>query len=171
MTPMWNEVASALAEEFAGGADVARWTQLAVRLGLAVALGAAIGYERERHDKAAGLRTHMLVALGGALFVVAAEQAGLSGEGLSRVIQGVVAGVGFLGAGTVIKDRGDADVHGLTTAAGIWATAAIGVAAGLGREALAIASTTLVLVILGLLLRLERRLPGERHRRDRADRG
>lgn len=100
----------------------------------------------------------MLVALGTALFVLVPQQAGLSAADLSRVIQGVVAGVGFLGAGAVIKHAESGVVQGLTTAAGIWATAAIGVAVGLGREATAIASTVIVVVILGLLLRLEKRM-------------
>ena len=99
----------------------------------------------------------MLVALGTALFVLVPQQAGLSSADLSRVIQGVVAGVGFLGAGAVIKRAQSGEVHGLTTAAGIWATAAIGVAVGLGREVTAIVSALLVVVILGLLLRIEKR--------------
>lgn len=152
-------VFSTLAEEFADFDDAAQWTRLTARLGLAVLLGAAIGYERERHDKSAGLRTHMLVALGSALFVFVTDQIGLSGEGMSRVLQGVIAGIGFLGAGTVIKQREEGHVRGLTTAAGIWATAAIGVCAGLGREVIAIAATSMVLVILALLLRWEKRDP------------
>ena len=154
---MWDVIVGTAGAEFAGMSDAALWTRLALRLGLAVALGAAIGYEREVHDKAAGLRTHMLVALGSALFVFVPQQMGLSGEALSRVLQGVVAGVGFLGAGTVIKQRGEGHVHGLTTAAGIWSTSAIGITAGLGRMAIAIAATALTLVILDLLRRLEKK--------------
>ena len=86
------------------------------------------------------------------------QQAGLSAEDLSRVIQGVVAGVGFLGAGAVIKQAESGQVHGLTTAAGIWSTAAIGVAVGLGREATAIVSTVTVVAILSLILRIEKRM-------------
>ena len=155
---MWQQVLDTLRDEFSDLPDVTQWTRLLVRLGLAVLLGALIGYERERRDSAAGLRTHMLVALGTALFVLVPQQAGLSAADLSRVIQGVVAGVGFLGAGAVIKHAESGVVQGLTTAAGIWATAAIGVAVGLGREATAIASTVIVVVILGLLLRLEKRM-------------
>ena len=156
---MEHIVLSTLAEEFAGFDDPVQWTRLMARLGLAVLLGAAIGYERERHDKSAGLRTHMLVALGSALFVFVSDQIDLSGEGMSRVLQGVIAGIGFLGAGTVLKLHDKGHVRGLTTAAGIWATSAIGVCAGLGREVIAIAATVLVLIILALLLQWEKKNP------------
>jgi putative Mg2+ transporter-C (MgtC) family protein len=166
---MWQEVVDTLRDEFSDLPDPAQWTRLLLRLGLALLLGAAIGYERERRDSTAGLRTHMLVALGTALFVLVPQQAGLSADGLSRIIQGLLAGIGFLGAGAVLKQADSGHVRGLTTAAGIWSTAAIGVAVGLGREATAIVSTVLVLAVLGLLLRWENRagLRG-RERRDEA---
>ena len=149
-------------QEFSDLPDAAQWTRLFLRLGLAVLLGALIGWERERREAAAGLRTHMLVCLGTALFVLVPQQAGLSEADLSRVIQGVVAGVGFLGAGAVIKQTQSGQVHGLTTAAGIWSTAAIGVAVGMGREATAIVSAVTVVVILGVLLRIEERMGAKR---------
>jgi len=155
---MWQLIIDTLRHEFSDLSDPAQWVRLVVRLGLAVLLGALIGYEREQRESAAGLRTHMLVALGTALFVLVPQQAGLSDADLSRVIQGVVAGVGFLGAGAVIKQTQSGQVHGLTTAAGIWSTAAIGVAVGLGRELTAIVSAVTVVVILGLLLRIEKRM-------------
>ena len=155
---MWQLIIDTLRHEFSDLPDAAQWVRLVLRLGLAVLLGALIGYEREQRESAAGLRTHMLVALGTALFVLVPQQAGLSNADLSRVIQGVVAGVGFLGAGAVIKQAQSGQVHGLTTAAGIWSTAAIGVAVGLGREATAIVSAVTVVVILGLILRLEKRM-------------
>ena len=155
---MWQTVLDTLRSEFSDLSDTAQWVRLLVRLGLAVLLGALIGYEREQRDSAAGLRTHMLVALGCALFVLVPQQAGLSNDELSRVLQGLVAGVGFLGAGAVIKQAQSGQVHGLTTAAGIWSTAAIGVAVGLGREVTAIVSAVTVFVILGLVLRLEKRI-------------
>jgi putative Mg2+ transporter-C (MgtC) family protein len=93
----------------------------------------------------------MLVAMGAALFVLVPERGGMGIADMSRVIQGVVAGVGFLGAGAIIKRHSEEQVQGLTTAAGIWMTAAIGVACGLGREAIALLATLLAIVILVML--------------------
>ena len=159
---MGQTIIDTLRQEFSDLPDAAQWGRRVLRLGLAVLLGALIGWERERRESAAGLRTHMLVALGTALFVLVPQQAGLSDADLSRVIQGIVAGVGFLGAGAVIKQAESGQVHGLTTAAGIWSTAAIGVAVGLGREATAIVSAVTVVVILGVLLRIEERMGAKR---------
>ena len=161
---MAQTILDTLRQEFSDLPDATQWVRLVLRLGLAVLLGALIGWERERREAAAGLRTHMLVCLGTALFVLVPQQAGLSDADLSRVIQGVVAGVGFLGAGAVIKQTQSGQVHGLTTAAGIWSTAAIGVAVGLGREATAIVSAVTVVVILGMLLRIEERMGAKRLR-------
>jgi putative Mg2+ transporter-C (MgtC) family protein len=102
----------------------------------------------------------MLVAAGSALFVLVPLQAGMSDEDISRVMQGLLAGVGFLCAGAILKLERKDQVHGLTTAAGVWMTAAIGIAAGLGREMTAILSTLLVLGILALEGPLRRVLPG-----------
>ena len=137
-----------LASEFSDIGDVEALTRISVRLLLAALLGGLLGLERELTRKPAGLRTHMLVALGSAMVVVASAEAGLQGESLSRVIQGLLAGVGFVCAGSILKSNDHNEVHGLTTAAGLWMTAAIGVAAGLGREALAVLSTLLTLAIL-----------------------
>lgn len=145
---MWEEVTSTLAEEFSSLPDAAEVTRVMVRLLLAALLGGIVGYEREHKGKAAGLRTHMLVAMGAALFVLVPERGGMGIADMSRVIQGVVAGVGFLGAGAIIKRHSEEQVQGLTTAAGIWMTAAIGVACGLGREAIALLATLLAIVIL-----------------------
>jgi putative Mg2+ transporter-C (MgtC) family protein len=95
----------------------------------------------------------MLVALGAALFVLVPIQAGMSVSDMSRVLQGVVAGIGFLGAGAIIKLSQDREIRGVTTAASIWLTAAIGIAAGMGMEMTAILSTVLALIILALLHR------------------
>jgi putative Mg2+ transporter-C (MgtC) family protein len=103
-----------------------------IRLVAAALLGAIVGAEREAEGKAAGLRTHMLVALGAALFVIAPRQAGLALSEMSRVVQGVAAGIGFIGAGTILKLPAIEEIRGLTTAAGLWLTAAVGVAAGIG---------------------------------------
>ena len=148
---MWEEVANTLVEELSSLPDAAEVTRVMVRLLLAALLGGIVGYEREHKGKAAGLRTHMLVAMGAALFVLVPERGGMDIADMSRVIQGVVAGVGFLGAGAIIKRHSEEQVQGLTTAAGIWMTAAIGVACGLGREAIALLATLLAIVILVML--------------------
>ena len=148
---MTEAVMDALRAEFSDVSDPAQLTRIVVRLLLAAALGGALGYERERSGKAAGLRTHMLVAIGSALFVLVPQQAGMAVGDMSRVIQGIVTGVGFLGAGAIIKQASAHSVQGLTTAAGVWLTAAIGIACGLGREATAVLSAALALGILSLV--------------------
>ena len=140
-----------LQSEFSDLPDAAQVTRILVRLSMAALLGGVLGYERERHGKAAGVRTHMLVAMGAALFVLVPQQGGMAVADMSRVIQGIVTGVGFLGAGAIIKRHSEEDVQGLTTAAGVWMTAAIGIACGLGRETTAVLSTLLTLVVLGLV--------------------
>jgi len=157
---MWDAVLTTLREEFVDVTDAAQLTRSAVRLLVAVLLASLIGLERERHGSGAGLRTHMLVALGVALIIVAAQQSGAGASELSRVLQGVLAGIGFLGAGAIIKQSEQAHVKGLTTAASIWATAAIASAAGLGHVITAMLATLLALVILRVLLRLEHRSDG-----------
>ncbi|MFQ6709486.1 MgtC/SapB family protein, partial [Bordetella pertussis] len=155
MDTVWMEIWTTVRNEFADIPDVAEATRIVLRLGMAVALGGLLGYERERSGKAAGLRTHMLVALGAALFVLVPLQGGMEVGDLSRVLQGVIAGIGFLGAGVIIKLGNEGEIRGLTTSAGIWLTAAIGVAAGMGREATALASTLIALFVLAALRRLE----------------
>jgi len=151
MSAIWQQVAEAVRDDFSDVPDAAGVTRVVLRLLVAAALGGALGFERERAGKAAGVRTHMLVALGTALFVLVPQQAGVSPEHLTRVVQGLVAGIGFLGAGAIIKHGEEGRIEGLTTAAGIWMTAAIGVAAGVGREATAVISTLLALIVLALL--------------------
>lgn len=154
----WWEIAGrTIASEFSDIPDLEHGVRVSVRLLLAAFLGGILGYEREYKGKAAGLRTHMLVSLGAALFVLVPLEAGMPIEDLSRVIQGIVTGIGFLGAGTILKGTSLDDVKGLTTAAGIWLTAAIGVAAGLGHESTAVLTTLLALVIFLLMPRLEQR--------------
>ena len=148
MTTWWQEVANTVGQEFADLPDAAGVTRITLRLLIAASLGGVLGFEREQKGKAAGLRTHMLVALGSALFVLIPQQAGVSDADLTRVMQGLIAGVGFLGAGAIIKGSGEEEIKGLTTAAGIWLTAAIGMAAGMGREATAVLSTLIARIIL-----------------------
>lgn len=147
-------VAAAMRDEFTDLSDLGEATRVAVRLLLAALLGGLLGYNRERHGKSAGLRTHMLVAMGSALFVLVPDLAGMTIGDMSRVIQGIIAGIGFLGAGTIIKHQADKEVFGLTTAAGIWMTAAIGIACGLGRELTAIISALLAWAVLGVVQRV-----------------
>jgi len=144
---VWQEIWNTVQSEFSDIPDVAQVTLITVRLLVAVALGGLLGWERELRGKAAGVRTHMLVAAGAALFVLIPQQAGASLADLSRVMQGLIAGVGFLGAGAIILGNQQVSTRGLTTAAGIWLTAAIGVAAGFGREATAVLATFIALLI------------------------
>src|SRR6201999_2593636 len=145
--------------------DFAQIVRITSRLLAALAVGTAIGLQREITHKTAGLRTHMLVALGTALFVVGAAESGTSAESLGRVIQGIATGIGFLGGGTILKLTDQREVHGLTTAAGIWMTAAASATAGLGQIAVAIIGTVFGLVVLILFRSLERKL-GRRARAD-----
>ena len=143
--------------------DTEQITRVALRLAAAALLGAVLGWNRQRKGKPAGLRTHILVALGAALFILAAREAGIPAQ---YVIQGVAAGVGFIGAGAIFKEKDAHHVEGLTTAATVWITAAVGLSAGLGWLWPALAATLLALAALILLGRLERRMewgdqPGE----------
>ncbi|MCC2961767.1 MgtC/SapB family protein [Massilia sp. IC2-278] len=149
----------AVQEEFSDLGEVEDITRIVVRMLVAIILGGLLGYERESAGASAGLRTHMLVSLGSALFVLIPLQAGMKVEDLSRVLQGVTAGIGFLGAGAILKQRDKNDIRGLTTAASVWLTAAVGIAAGMGREATAVLSALFALVILAIL-RAPRRRPG-----------
>jgi putative Mg2+ transporter-C (MgtC) family protein len=148
---LWQQVASTVAAEFSDLTDPVQTTRVVVRLLMAAVLGGLLGWEREHKGQPAGVRTHMLVAMGAALFVVASGQIGMEQEDMSRVIQGITAGVGFLCAGTILKSDKQGDVKGLTTAAGLWLTAAMGVAVGLGRELTAVLATVLALGILSLM--------------------
>jgi putative Mg2+ transporter-C (MgtC) family protein len=149
----FDDVWHTVREEFTDIGDGAGIVRIVVRLLVAVVLGGVLGWERESVGAPAGLRTHMLVSLGSALFVLIPLQAGMRMDDLSRVLQGVTAGIGFLGAGAILKQTARNDVRGLTTAASIWLTAALGVAAGMGREATALLSTLFALVILAMLRR------------------
>lgn len=128
--------------------DTVTVTRLSFRLMTAAVLGALIGIEREWRGKAAGLRTHTTVALAAAAFVLAVLESGADGDSLSRAIQGIAAGIGFIGAGTILKKTNEEDIQGLTTAATIWLTAAIGVAAGAGKMTLAVLCVACALIVL-----------------------
>lgn len=158
----WLIVLNTVASEFSDITDVSQATRIVLRLLFAALLGGLLGWEREAAGKAAGVRTHMLVAMGSALFVMVTLQLGAQANEASRVIQGVIAGIGFLGAGTILKEQmggnGKPVVIGLTTAAGIWLTAAIGVACGLGEEATAVLSALLAWCILAAVPVLMRKV-------------
>ena len=145
-----------LEELTAGVPDTTHLVRLTLRLLIAMLLGAAVGIQREWTGKAAGLRTHMLVAMGAALFVLVASEAGMSASDLSRIIQGLATGIGFIGGGAILKLREEHQIQGLTTAAGIWMTAAIGVAAGLGRLGAALFSAVLTWLVLSVIGHIER---------------
>ena len=146
----WETIQQTIVEEFSDLGDVQQVTQLVVRLLLAALLGGMLGLQRERQDKPAGIRTHMLVAASSALIVLVPLQAGMDEEAVSRVVQGLLAGVGFVCAGAILKLEREEQVHGLTTAAGVWMTAGIGIACGMGRDLTAALATLLVLGILAL---------------------
>lgn len=135
------------------------WSTLALRLLLATVLGSIIGWDREYDQKAAGLRTNMLVSLGAALFVLIPIQAGIVDQHpdtLSRAIQGVITGVGFVGAGSILRHK---RVQGLTSAAAIWVSAGLGVASGVGQWELGVLGVVLAVVILRGIKILERQHP------------
>jgi putative Mg2+ transporter-C (MgtC) family protein len=151
-----------LFEELTGG--LPDWDELArsvIRLVAAMILGAIIGYERESAGKAAGLRTHILVAMGSALFIISSAAAEIPLNELSRVVQGVATSIGFIGAGAILKRRDAQEIEGLTTAAGIYMTAAAGVAVGLGQLGLAALSVILTWVVLSLLGFVSARISNE----------
>lgn len=151
-------------DELLGGMpDPKLLLRVIVRLLAAMLLGAVVGFQRERTGKPAGLRTHMLVSLGAALFVLAPILSGMDLEGISRVIQGLATGIGFIGGGAILKLPKHREIEGLTSAAAIWMTAAIGVAAGLGHLPLAFLSVLLTWAILTIFGKIESRIE-ERNR-------
>lgn len=154
---MSYELFHMILEELTTGIE--SWSEMGrmtIRLVASAILGAAIGYQREKAGKAAGLRTHMLVSLGSTLFLLGIISVDFDIAAQSRVIQGIVAGVGFMGAGSILKISEEKEIHGLTTAAGVWMTSAIGVAVGLGAIGIATLGTVVTLLILSLLQRLTR---------------
>jgi len=143
MDLLWQELTT-------GFPDRTRLAIVVIRVIAALLLGGFLGIERERTGKPAGFRTHILVCLGTAVVVLACTEAKMSVEGLSRVVQGIVTGIGFVGAGSILKLSESREIKGLTTAAGLWVTAVIGVSVGLGALGLAVIGTLLTLLVLGL---------------------
>jgi putative Mg2+ transporter-C (MgtC) family protein len=150
MELLWQELT-------AGLPDARQLAIVIIRVIAATVLGAIVGIEREKAGKPAGLRTHILVSLGTAVVVLTCSASGMDMDGLSRVIQGIVTGIGFIGAGSILKLNEERDIRGLTTAAGLWMTGAIGVAAGLGALGVAFIGTILALIVLTLQRVMESR--------------
>jgi putative Mg2+ transporter-C (MgtC) family protein len=121
--------------------------EMILRLLLATILGAIIGYQRERARKSAGLRTHILICVGAALFTVASIYGFGTASDPARVAAGIVAGIGFIGAGAILRAREEI-IAGLTTAATIWAVAGIGLAAGAGLYLISAVATAITLIVL-----------------------
>lgn len=137
------------------------YLEVFARLAVATLLGGAIGLNRDLHGKPSGVRTHSIVALGSALAVIAMLMLMPSGKedaAVSRVIQGIITGIGFLGAGVIIRRNERDQVHGLTTAACIWLTACVGVAAGLGAWRPLLIAVPLAFLVLVFGGPLERRM-------------
>ena len=138
--------------------DLTHLMRILGRLTEALIIGAGIGLQRQVAHKAAGLRTHMLVALGTALLLVSASDAGLASSDVSRIVQGIITGIGFLGGGAILKLTDQQEIRGLTTAAGIWLTAAASAAAGLGQTVAALIGLVFALIVLVVMGRLDRHL-------------
>ena len=144
--------------------DLNHEVALAARLLVAAVLGAVVGLEREYHDHPAGMRTHLLVSVGAAAFTILSIEAfAAPGADPARIAAQIVTGIGFLGAGAILKDRGA--IKGLTTAASLWAVAAVGMASGAAAWGVAIATTVIVVVSLWPLHEIERRVVNRRERR------
>jgi len=143
--------------------SVDEWLNLVLKLSLSLLVGALIGLNRQSEKKPAGLRTHMLVTLGATIFVMTSlqtSQGKVSPDALSRVIQGITAGVGFLGAGEILRQsdmkNNQVTIRGLTSAAAIWVSSALGVAIGAGLYPLALVSVLMTWITLSLIKKLER---------------
>ncbi|KAF3888397.1 MULTISPECIES: MgtC/SapB family protein [Nostocales] len=141
------------------------WLNITFRLCFALLIGAIVGIERQLTHKPAGLRTHMLVSFGAALFSLIVLQSNVSqsvtgSEALSRVIQGIATGVGFIGAGEILRqsshESNRMEIQGLTSAAAIWVSAALGIAAGSGLWQLGLIGAFLCLLVLSVFKRFER---------------
>ena len=151
---------------------MSEFAEMVLRLALAGALGGIIGAEREYRGKVAGTRTHLLVALGSALMLLVSQH-GFGDQGdPGRVAAQIVSGIGFIGAGAIMVDR--QSVHGLTTAAGIWVAAGIGMATAAGLYGLALATTALALIgleVFGILLFRDRQRKQNNEEKDKISNG
>jgi putative Mg2+ transporter-C (MgtC) family protein len=145
---LWQELV-------AGFPDSTEMARIVVRLLIAAVLGGILGFQRAEAGKAAGMRTHMLVTLGAALVVLLPQLTGMSSADMSRVIQGTLTGMGFIGGGVILKLSEQHQIVGVTTAASIWLTATVGIATGTGRLGLAVVGTILAFFILTVVGQIE----------------
>jgi putative Mg2+ transporter-C (MgtC) family protein len=150
MNILWEELTAGLTNRD-------QLLRVVIRLFAAVLLGGLIGLQRVSAGKPAGLRTHTLVCLGTTVVLLSCSAAAFSLEGASRVIQGILTGIGFIGAGSILKLSEEHLVHGLTVSVRIWATAAVGIAIGLGQVGIALLTAILIILVLALIAALERR--------------
>ncbi|HKV35568.1 MAG TPA: MgtC/SapB family protein [Pyrinomonadaceae bacterium] len=150
MDTLWEELTLGLGS----GAQAER---VLLRMVVAVLLGGLVGIQREKSGKPAGVRTHMLVCLATAVVVLACAGMGMGYDAQSRVIQGIVTGIGFIGAGSILKLSEERDIQGLTTAAGLWLTAAIGIACGVGTVGIALITAVVTVGVLALAGVIENR--------------
>lgn len=135
--------------------------QIFLRLIVATVIGSVLGLNREIHGKPAGMRTHALVSLGAALITITSLELVttgtlVDGSAVLRVIQGIMAGIGFLGGGVILRDDSHQSVHGLTTAASVWVVACLGIACGAGQWLTAVMALVLTLIVLVVLGRIEK---------------
>ena len=149
---LWQELV-------AGLPDNTEMARIIVRLPVATVLGGILGFQRAEAGKAAGIRTHILVAMGAAIVVLVPQLTGMSSDGLSRVIQGIVTGIGFIGGGVILKMSEEHQIVGITTAASIWLTATLGIATGTGRLGLAVVGAILGFVVLTVFFRFDHNTP------------
>ena len=150
-TALWQELV-------AGCPNNVEIARIAVRVLVAIVLGGILGFQRAHVGKAAGVRTHMLVTLGAAIVVLLPQLTGMSSADLSRIIQGTLTGIGFIGGGVILKMSEQHQIVGITTAASIWLTATVGIATGTGRLGLAVVGAILAFIILTVVGRLEHKM-------------
>ncbi len=155
MPQFWEEV-------FFGATDGVHFLRVLLRVTVACVFGGIVGWERHQEGKSAGMRTHMLVAIRAALFTIISQEAGMSTADMSGVIQGVAAGIGFLGAGTILKLEEQHRIEGLTSAAAVWLTAAIGTAVGAGWLWPASIGVVWGWIVLAIVHRLEQKVRGKK---------
>lgn len=150
MNILWEELTAGLTNHD-------RLLRVLVRLFAAILLGGLIGLQRVSPQKPPGLRAHCLVCLGTTVVLLSCSAAALSLDGASRVIQGIVTGIGFIGAGSILKLSEEHLIHGLTASVRLWTTAAVGIAIGLGQVGIALITAVLTVLILAVVGALERR--------------